>query len=736
MVHGFFRTCRSAMRLAPAGVIVLALAANFSCAPARGPAPDESQPAAAKKPQPQTEPRSNQMAKLEAADALVTVESRSGCVGWLRVGKPLRTVARGRPAALLEVTDLRAGRTYHPMRDKFDLTGWKTAGAAGKKTVTFTQQYEGAPFRVVQKFREMPAGVRWEASLKLLPGDDQCRSLRVAWVLPAPGGWSLWSPQDTRVRRNDGVTPQRYVYGHISFRPYGTMIPLVATWGRQGGFSAFSPPNIQKPYISFDIDSFSAPTPVRGIAMGRDDLPTLRVTHHMVGLRPGKALKLAVCLAGIKPDWRSALASYVNAYPKLFEPVPATRKVEGMYGITNPTRAAGQLDKMKTAGVTFAEVHGHFPEYSIYMTREALKDPKLTWRCKPHPGDKLSLAGNRECIRKLNAAGIAAFMYWYNCHARLATIKKLWPDDLMRDEKGRPMLKWHTEPSIHASPDTPYGKHLMEQMDLLIKAYPKAAGFFVDNYAIEMIDFAHDDGVTMVHNRPAYDMNRNHQTIGPPCFVKAHKAGKIIMVNKISTIESLRGADMVLAETRGVTSIRKHALACVFRPLFPLGMEVPPGPRGPERGFQHLLLNGCFADEDLYHKDPKTADAYRPLTDTMIGKRWVLEFDPLTLAMAGGGGPPDGVEAQIFRIDKAAPKGGSVVVVVADLNGSWKDKPATAGLTVTVRLADRARLKKATWLAVEASGAEPVACKLTRKAKSLTVELPPVGAAGILRLSP
>ena len=41
-----------------------------------------------------------------------------------------------------------------------------------------------------------------------------------------------------------------------------------------------------------------------------------------------------------------------------------------------------------------------------------------------------------------------------------------------------------------------------------------------------------------------------------------------------------------------------------------------------------------------------------------------------------------------------------------------------------------------TWLAAEASGAEPVRCKLTRKAGNLTVELPPVGAAGILRLSP
>ncbi|GAF92731.1 unnamed protein product, partial [marine sediment metagenome] len=167
--------------------------------------------------------------------------------------------------------------------------------------------------------------------------------------------------------------------------------------------------------------------------------------------------------------------------------------------------------------------------------------------------------------------------------------------------------------------------------------------------------------------------------------------------------------------------------ACVFRPLFPLGMELPPGPHGPERAMQHLLLLGCTPDDRLYRDDPKAMKAYRPLTDAMIGKRWVLDFDPLDV--------PAGLEGQIFRIDRAAPHGGSVVVALADLNRSYKDRQLTKHLTVTVRLPEVAKYKAAAWLGVEKSGEEPVACKIRRKARSLTIELPPVGAAGILRLT-
>ena len=666
-------------------------------------------------------------ATVEAAKAWVTIESADGSLSSLRVGERREMMSRTRPGGFVEVVDLRSGRTYSPAATPAAISSWKVdTDEQGTSALTFRQQFAGAPFRMDHGLRKTPAGVRWDVSLKLLDGQKDNRSVQVAWVLPLPRGWRFWVPNSTQVYYNDGVTPRRFAYGHTYFGEFGTMIPLVGVWGRRGGAAIFSPPDVQKVQITFDLSTQTIPAGARGPGRQFEDTPKLRIAHHYVGLRPGKELKLALCIAGAAGDWRSVLRHYVEAYPELFESIPATRKVEGMYGI----RGLGgidddQLKAMQTAGVTFAELHGSFPEYGEYMTREALANPELEYICKPHPGQKISLAGNRRWVRKFQDAGIAPFMYFYNCHANPETIKHRWPGELMVDERGRPLIKYRGEPALHAQPDSPFGKHLIQQMDLCLKAYPELPGFFIDNYSIEMIDFAHDDGVTMIHDRPAYDLNRNHQDIGPPIFAKAHAAGKIIMVNKISTIESLRGADMVLAEGNNVASIRQYGLACIYRPLFPLGMRY--GPDGVERGLQQLLLVGGTPEEGLFRKDPEAMKAYRPLTDAMIGKRLVLDPNPLDV--------PRPYEGQIFRIDKHAPRAGDVVVALADLSRSRKDGKLTEGVKVTVRVPEAGELKAATWLPAEKSGEKPQPARMERAGNRITVHLPPAGAAGILRLS-
>ncbi|MHC4716630.1 MAG: hypothetical protein ACYS5V_06650, partial [Planctomycetota bacterium] len=156
------------------------------------------------------------MATLTAGGAKVAVNSRTGMVGSIRAGEPAVKIPGPAPAGLLEVADLRDGRTYKPLADAFTVTGRKESKARGRASVSFTQQYEGAPFEVVQAIRQTKAGIRWEAALRLLAGEERNRSVRVSWVLPAPTGWRFWAPQDTTPLVNDGVTPRRYVYGHMS----------------------------------------------------------------------------------------------------------------------------------------------------------------------------------------------------------------------------------------------------------------------------------------------------------------------------------------------------------------------------------------------------------------------------------------------------------------------------------------------------------------------------------------
>ncbi|KKL04276.1 hypothetical protein LCGC14_2617690, partial [marine sediment metagenome] len=458
----------------------------------------------------------------------------------------------------------------------------------------------------------------------------------------------------------------------------------------------------------------------RGVRIGPDYVQMLKVTYEMIGLRPGRELRLAIGIAGTGPDWRCAMGHYVKTYPELFEPVPAARRYEGLYGIGSLARMTDEtVETLKAEGVSVYELHGSFWQYGWWTRKDFIAQPDTAeFLCRSHPTEKMTVAGNRKWIRKLTQAGVAPIMYFYNVHAHRDTIEKHFKDDLFRDERDRPMSQYRSnEFTLRGVPESGYGKHVLEQADLMLKAYPEAPGFFLDNYSIHMVSFAHDDGVTMVRNRPVYDLNRNHQVLGPACMEKFHRAGKINMINKCMTIESARGADMVLAETRGLGYYKQLALVCSFRALLPLGWRPGGGHDTLERAMQHILVLGGLPDRTLRAWDQsasgnaQTFDRYRRLTDALIGKRWVFEPHPLTV--------PPPLEGQIFRIDKHAPRAGDVVVTLVDPSKSWKDRKLRESVTVTIAISDSAELRKATWLGVETPTGKPLPCKISREGAKL-----------------
>jgi hypothetical protein len=716
-------------------------------------------------------------AVLSGSGVTVTVDAGTGDLTSIRLNDAEEMASphpagSEKPYGYLEVVDLREHRRYNPLRVKSTISDWRVTGSGDGRELAFTQQYEGAPFQIVQSFRQTAAGLRWEATTRLLSGQELNRSVQVNFVLPLPVAWRFWGPSNLDVHRTDGFTPFRYIYSQTDSGPTDTILPLVGVWGRKGGAAIFSPPDVRKCQIAFEVFTQGLDDVGTGVFRRAEDLQTLQISHHMVGLRPGKDLTFAICIAATRPDWRAVLGHYVTSYPELFEPQPQVRKYEGCYGITTPlawqgtevrrgprTRPAGSpgsqtrpsrpdragaraaqsrpggrgwgwrlrgKEHLVAARATCVEVHGHFLEYGRYISDEVIDHPDLEFVCESSPAGKMTYAGNRKVFAEMMSLGIAPFPYFYNVHSDPKTIEKYFAADLMRDEKGEPIIQWEDEPSLVAQPDRPFGRNLLEQLRLLIKAYPEVPGFFVDNYSIQKIDFAHDDGVTMVHNRPSYDMNRNHQDVGTLCHQIAHQAGKLMMVNKLTTIESAKGVDMVLLEAGDAQALANLAFACVNRAMFPLDWRYPDRPSAAENCLQNLLIWGGTPYSRV---DPtlEALNAYRPLTDALIGKRWVFDADPLTL--------PAGYEGQIFRIDPHAPHAGDVVVTVVNLEKSWKDARFAEDLAVIVRLPEAEQLTTATWLPVEASGDAPQICDFTRDGQAITVKLPPVGAAGVLRLS-
>ena len=109
---------------------------------------------------------------------------------------------------------------------------------------------------------------------------------------------------------------------------------------------------------------------------------------------------------------------------------------------------------------------------------------------------------------------------------------------------------------MNADPSSGFGKHMIAQAEQMVEAYPEIGGFFWDVYGRSyMFDFAHDDGITMVNNKPAYYPGFMYQRmmeeyIGPLLRSK----GMCITANKPTTIVHCKGLDGIMARERNPDS--------------------------------------------------------------------------------------------------------------------------------------------------------------------------------------
>jgi hypothetical protein len=314
-----------------------------------------------------------------------------------------------------------------------------------------------------------------------------------------------------------------------------------------------------------------------------------------------------------------------------------------------------------------------------------------------------------------------------HCDETIIQKRKLQPD-VARNEDGQIARAYHEQPVMFFSPDSPFGRQQLDQMDRMIKAYPEIMGIALDNWNYAGIDFGHDDGVTMVNSKPAANINFSQQRMIGAIADKMHRSGRMVCTNKGRTIESFRGVDFVLTEAVGAETYATFAYMNVFRTVAPAEYRAGDDAQYAEYVIKYLLIwNGQLSSMEC-QVNPAQARAYQPLIALLRNGRWIFEPDPLTL--------PAETKGQIFRIDPRSPfNPDSVVVTVVRPDVSWRDGDTKSGLHVAIRLKDMDRFKRAEWLGVEDSGQPPVACPLRHEQGRMVVDLPPVGSAGVLKLS-
>jgi hypothetical protein len=451
-------------------------------------------------------------------------------------------------------------------------------------------------------------------------------------------------------------------------------------------------------------------------------------------------------------DWRPALGWVYSKYRSYFDPDPSFDRWDGAYASGKPMlKDSLSFEDCKREyaaryerGVRWEELHGHFPWYGLMIPDAGVK----TWDCESHSMPDATLTRDKIAAhcRLTREAGIGTFLYYNVTESEYWYAREKFPDSVAKNEAGEPVGAFRIEvyPNkracwlMNADPASSFGKHMIGQAEEMVAAYPDAAGFFWDVYGRSyMFDFAHDDGVTMVNNKPAYypefmyqRLMREH--IRP--LLRSH--GMLITANKPVTIVSCQGLDGIMATE---DAPREDSPAWVTAQSY-LGLNrhvmIYDGDgNNTEMMYLHCLRYGMM-DTDWQpaarESAPLSPDAlrrtkelwlkYQPFIDKFRGKQWI--FYPRALEL------PKYTEGNIFRL-----KDGSVMVTMVS---AWRYLRNAEGydrnLEVICRLPDAATFKTAEIHSVDLG--ERTEIQPRQEGNTLRITVPKHGKATVILLHP
>ncbi|MBW7996264.1 MAG: hypothetical protein FVQ81_06795 [Candidatus Glassbacteria bacterium] len=625
---------------------------------------------------------------------------------------PVEDVPVGERIGGVLIYDELKQKAYSDLNDPGTISGFKVEEGDGRAVITFEKSFPGADFVVAERMELHADHLRWTIKAVKQSGED--RSLKMVQLLPLPTwGYSAWAPIAEAPFSPNPWEPFQVNYGIVDGGPVGntnwrTVIPMLTFYrsDEKNALTVVNPfeiPAVRIRYrnsigISQDFHWNS-----RNYAM--DERPYLQVISEYLGLRDTFSPETGLLITLQPANWRASLGWVYEQYREYFDPAPGFERYDGAYVIDQPYPDAMSGDEFSEQfkgyydeGVRWEEMHGHFTKYGEMIPPVSVK----TWEnlSHPRPGRTKSRERIRDHSKRAAEQGVGTFIYYNITESEWWYARDKYPDDIALDENGVPIpaYKGQTHPDSNAcwlmcsDPNTTsFGRDLAEQAREMVRSYPDIAGFFWDVYGrTYKFDFAHDDGMTMVNNKPAYfPMNMftrmMREVVGPVL----HENGKFITCNKPTMITALKGIDGVMArESTPAVEKPDWLIAQSYLGLNRHGMILDSGSwQHPERLFLNCLRYGYFYsrvrsgiepdDSPEVVQQKKKAEwlqtVYHPLIEKFKGKKWV--FHPRALSL------PPKTDGNIFRLAD-----GSVMVAMVSI---WRDLYNIPGTTPDVELTCR-----------------------------------------------
>ncbi len=625
---------------------------------------------------------------------------------------------------------------------------------------TFRKKYPQAEFTVWQTFRVATDHLRWDVRIKKDAGPD--RTVRVIQAAPLPlRNYQGWAPIAEAPFTVKPYLPFAIEYGQSIAGPVGepewrTNIPMTVFYSREKKRALCFTAPLETPSVRIRFlnnTSAEADFHWNSRLYPQRERPYFQVSHEYLGIRNQRDLETGLLISVHPADWRPALGWVYSQYQEYFDPQATFDTWDGVYASgnewMNDSLTEADIDKgyagLRDRGNRWEELHGHFPRYGLMIPEPSVK----SWACESHPNPGTTLTREKIAAhaRLAREFGVGTFIYYNITEAEYGYAQQAFPESIARAESGKPLGAFRAAEYpdhracclMNADPTSSFGKHMMQQAEAMVNAYPGIAGFFWDVYGRSyLFDFAHDDGITMVDNKPAYypefmyqRMMRQH--VAP----LLHTKDMCITANKPVTLASCWGVDGIMS-SEDVTQeenpgwIAAQSYLGLKRHVMILSGG---GVRDPELLFLHCLHYGMFysdvntADARAGNLTPEhaahTADLlqkYHPFIDRLRGKTWI--FHPQALEL------PPYTAGNIFRL-----KDGSVMITMVS---AWrhlrKVDNSDADLEVICRLPDADRMKNIRATAIDRQQSWDL--QPTRDGDTVKLIIPHHGKATVILLEP
>lgn len=556
---------------------------------------------------------------------------------------------------------------------------------------------------VIYSFRINDISLDW--GIAIMNSSDNSVAIAIEFHMPVVNAMShVFKPCEDPVRSLTDTKLTSSIYRR------DISLPLICLYNnkKNHGLTVVADFEHKKPHLAIMVDN-------KDIVYTYTDLRAtpehpLHVSHHLIGH---------------EGDWRPGLKKIMNIYPENFNPKVPVDIHNIWYFLSNPFVREKKIRELQQDKTGWVEMHGYFPFYGHYAPKAKSwniisNSDKITldeW--ERSSGQDNSYHIMNKVIELYHTYGIKVYLYFQVFEAWHQWAETYYTSSIAFKASGNPYPAWQLTNLMNPDPSYVWGNYIISQITHILDQYPGADGIFYDRMDYYNYDYAHDDGITYIDDRPAYMLAFAQEEINKTIFDLCHTKGKSILGNGPTSIEICKNLDGILAESDPTTLQRLQYLA-LTRPLVFLVKDYTP--EQTEMKLKWALCCGAFPSitcGDSISQGIETL--YQPLFNLYKARKWVLDKEPLKI--------PQHLMGNIYTLEN----GDYVIPIIHPTHSQLSLFPLEHNIPVEINVSDASRITHIYQLSGDRAGVTSLSFEM--KGSHITTDIPSHLASSLLYLS-